>query len=130
MRSRIVIHAGFGKCGSASIRAALLQNFRKLQNDNVYVFGKDLRIARTSADLTTPIWHLEHAKAKAENLTQRLGNEIASASRRKTDRIAILSAENLANPGMAELFAGLDSQSEVWVIFYLRPQLQWIPSAW
>ncbi len=31
---------------------------------------------------------------------------------------------------MAELFAGLDSQFEVWVIFYLRPQLQWIPSAW
>jgi hypothetical protein len=31
---------------------------------------------------------------------------------------------------MAQLFAGLDNQFEVWVIFYLRPQLQWIPSAW
>jgi hypothetical protein len=31
---------------------------------------------------------------------------------------------------MADLFAGLDSQYDVSVIFYLRPQLQWIPSAW
>ena len=31
---------------------------------------------------------------------------------------------------MAELFEGLDSQCDVSVIFYLRPQLQWIPSAW
>jgi hypothetical protein len=130
VKPRIVIHAGFAKCGSASIRAALLQNFRKLQKHNVSVFGKDLRLARTSADLTTPIWHLEHAKKKAENLTQRLGDEIASVSRRKTNHLAILSAENLANPGMAELFTGLDSQFDVQVIFYLRPQLQWVPSAW
>ena len=31
---------------------------------------------------------------------------------------------------MADLFAGLDTQCDVSVIFYLRPQLQWIPSAW
>jgi hypothetical protein len=26
---------------------------------------------------------------------------------------------------MVELFPGLDRQFEVWVIFYLRPQLEW-----
>src|SRR5262245_9046403 len=31
---------------------------------------------------------------------------------------------------MADLFAGIDSQCDVSVVFYLRPQLQWIPSAW
>jgi len=31
---------------------------------------------------------------------------------------------------MAPLFAGLDNEFEVDVIFYLRPQFQWIPSAW
>jgi hypothetical protein len=131
VRSRLVIHAGFAKCGSASIRTALFQNFHKLQKHNVSVFDKDLRIARAPADLIgTTIWLLEDAKKKAENLTQRLGDEIASVSRRKTNHLAILSAENLANPGMAQLFAGLDSQFDVSVIFYLRPQLQWIPSAW
>ena len=131
MAGRIIIHAGFAKCGSASIRTALFQNFRKLQKHNVFVFDKDLRIARTATDLFgTPIWSLEQARKKSENLTQRLGAEIGLLLKRKGDHVAILSAENLANPGMAELFAGLDTQFEVLVIFYLRPQLQWIPSAW
>jgi hypothetical protein len=128
---RIIIHAGFAKCGSASIRTALFQNFRKLQKDDVFVFDKDLRIARTAADLVgTPIWTLEKARKKSENLKQRLIDEIVAVTKRKTAYLAILSAENLANPGMVELFLGLDSQFEVWVIFYVRPQLQWIPSAW
>jgi hypothetical protein len=128
---RIILHAGFAKCGSASIRSALLQNFRNLQKHNVLVFDKDLRIARTAADLVgTPIWALEEARKKSENLTQRLSQEIARVAKRKRDYLAILSAENLANPGMVELFPRLDRQFEVWVIFYLRPQLEWIPSAW
>jgi hypothetical protein len=128
---RIIIHAGFAKCGSASIRTALFQNFRKLQKHNVFVFDKDLRIARTAADLVgTPIWFLEQARKKSADLGQRLGSEIAPLLKRTRDHLVILSAENLANPGMAELFAGLDTQREVLVIFYLRPQLQWIPSAW
>lgn len=131
MKSRLVIHAGFAKCGSASIRTALFNNFRKLQKDNAFVFDKDLRIARTATDLIgTPIWSVEQARQKSENLTQRLGAEMAAASRRKGNHVVILSAENLANPGMAGLFAGLDTQFEVGVIFYVRPQLQWIPSAW
>ena len=131
MRSRLIIHAGFAKCGNASIRAALFQNFRKLQKHNVFVFDKNLRIARAPEDLIgTSIWSVERARKKTENLTQRLGDEIAAVSSRKTEHVAILSAENLANPGMAELFAGLESQFEVWVILYVRPQLQWIPSAW
>jgi hypothetical protein len=131
MKSRLIIHAGFAKCGNASIRSALFQNFQRLQKDNVFVFDKDLRIARTPEDLIgTSIWSLERARKKAENLTQRISDVIASVARRKTDQLAILSAENLANPGMAELFAGLDSHLEVCVIFYVRPQLQWIPSAW
>jgi hypothetical protein len=131
VKRRIVIHAGFAKCGSASIRTALFQNFRELQKQNVLVFDKDLKIARTAGDLVgTPIWALEEAKKKSENLARRLSDEIAAVARRKTDHLAILSAENLANPGMAQLFARLDSDFEVQVIFYLRPQLQWIPSAW
>ena len=131
MRSRLLIHAGFAKCGSASIRTALFQNFRKLQKDNVFVFDKDLRIARTTADLIgTPIWCFEQARKHSENLTRRLSAEIAPLLKRKGQHLAILSAENLANPGMADLLAGLDSQCDVSVVFYLRPQLQWIPSAW
>jgi len=110
---------------------ALFQNFRKLQKHSVFVFDKDLRIARTAADLVgTPIWSLEQARKKSENLTQRLGAKIGPLLKRRGEHVTILSAENLANPGMARLFAGLDTQFEVSVIFYLRAQVQWIPSAW
>jgi hypothetical protein len=131
VRSRLIIHAGFAKCGNASIRAALFQNFEKLRKQSVFVFDKNLRIARMPEDLIgTAIWSVERARKKSANLMQRLGGEIAAVSKRKEDHLAILSAENLANPGMAELFSGFDSQFEVSVIFYVRPQFQWIPSAW
>jgi len=127
---RIIIHAGFAKCGSSSIQAALIHNFARLQKDGVSLFGKELRIAHTSVDLGVPLWFLEHAKEKGEPLAQRLSDEIASLRPGNGDRIGILSAENLSRPEMAPLFAGLDSRLEVSLVFYLRPQLEWIPSAW
>src|SRR5690349_7388780 len=131
MATRMILHAGFAKCGSASIRTALFQNFCHLQKENVFVFDKDLRIARTAADLIgTPIWTVEQARKYSRNLTETVSGEIAPLLNQTGHNLAILSAENLANPGMAELFAGLDRQCAVSVVFYVRPQVQWIPSAW
>jgi hypothetical protein len=130
VRRRIIIHAGFGKCGSSSIQAALVQNFFKLQRDGFSLFGRDLRIARNPTDLGPPVWALENTKEKGETLTHRIADEAASAVGPNGNRAAILSAENLEAPQMAPLFAGLDSQLEVSLVFYLRPQLEWIPSAW
>jgi hypothetical protein len=127
---RIIIHAGFAKCGSTSIQGALFHNFAKLQKDDVSLFGKELRIAHAPADLGVPLWFLEAAREKGEPLAQKLSDEIASVRGPNGDGIGILSAENLARPDMAPLFAGLDSRLEVSLIFYLRPQLEWIPSAW
>jgi hypothetical protein len=127
---RIIIHAGFAKCGSTSIQGALFHSFARLRKDRVSLFGKELRIAHALADLGVPLWFLEAAREKGEPLAQKLSDEIASVRGPNGDGIAILSAENLARPDMAPLFAGLDSRLEVSLIFYLRPQLEWIPSAW
>ena len=130
MAGRIIIHAGFAKCGSSSIQAALFHNFARLQEDGFSLFGKELRIAQTSADLGVPLWFLERAREKNEPLAQRLSDEIASGKVVNGDRVGILSAENLSRPQMAPLFAGLDQSLEVSLVFYVRPQLEWIPSAW
>jgi hypothetical protein len=130
VKRRIIIHAGFAKCGSTSIQATLFRNFTRLQKEGVSLFGKELRIAHTSADLGVPLWFLERAREKGEHLTQKLSDEIASVGWPNRDQIAILSAENLAISQTAPLFAGLDGRLEVSVIFYLRPQFEWIPSAW
>jgi hypothetical protein len=128
--ARIIIHTGFAKCGSSSIQAALIRNFARLQEDGVSLFGKELRIAHTSADLGVPLWFLEGAREKGENLAERLSDEIVSVSGANGDRVGILSAENLARPQMAPLLAGLDKRLDVSLVFYVRPQLEWIPSAW
>ena len=130
MTGRIIIHAGFAKCGSSSIQAALFHNFAKLEKDGFSLFGKELRIAHAPADLGVPLWFLEAAREKGDPLVQNLSDEIASIRVPNGNGIGILSAENLARPDMAPLFAGLDRQLEVSVIFYVRPQLEWIPSAW
>jgi hypothetical protein len=127
---RIIIHAGFAKCGSSSIQAALFHNFARLQKDGVSLLGKELKIARTSADLGVPLWFLEAAREKGEPLAQKLGDEIESIRVPNGNGIGILSAENLSRPDMAPLLAGLDNRLDVVLVFYVRPQLEWIPSAW
>jgi hypothetical protein len=127
---RIIIHAGFAKCGSSSIQAALFQNFARLQKDGVALLGKELRIAHAPADLGVPLWFLEAARENGEPLAQKVSDEIASVRGPDGNPVGILSAENLARPEMAPLLAGLDQRLDVSLVFYLRPQLEWIPSAW
>jgi hypothetical protein len=127
---RIIIHAGFAKCGSSSIQAALFHNFASLQKDGVSLLGKELKIAHTPADLGVPLWFLEAAREKGEPLAQKLTDEIESIRGPNGNGIGILSAENLSRPDMAPLLAGLDKRLDVSLVFYVRPQLEWIPSAW
>ena len=130
MTGPIIIHAGFAKCGSSSIQAALFHNFARLQKDGVSLLGKELKIARTPADLGVPLWFLEAAREKGEPLAEKLGDEIASIRMPNGNGMGILSAENLSRPDMAPLLAGLDNRLEVSLVFYVRSQLEWIPSAW
>jgi hypothetical protein len=129
-KHRIIIHAGFAKCGSSSIQGTLFQNLKRLREDGIFLFDKNLRVAEDYASLGTPLWVLEDAKRKREPLSQRLGGEITAVAGANRQCIGVLSAENLADPKIAELFSGLDHEIEVCVVFYWRPQLQWIPSAW
>jgi len=129
-KHRIVIHAGFAKCGSSSIQGTLFQNLKRLRENGIFLFDKNLRVANDYSTLGTPLWVLEEAKRKQEALSQRLSGEITAVAGANARCIGVLSAENLADPKIAELFSGLDQDIEVRVVFYWRPQLQWIPSAW
>jgi hypothetical protein len=110
--------------------AALFHNFARLQKNGVSLFGKELKIAHTPADLGVPLWFLEAAREKGEPLAQKLDDEIESIKVPNGNGMGILSAENLSRPDMAPLLAGLDNRLDVSLVFYVRPQLEWIPSAW
>ncbi len=130
---RLIIHPGFSKCGSSSIQTALRHNQAALKRRSVFLFGEGLRIIRRSAPFRgRPFW------AVADALLDRRDTPIAPLILREIERLAarepeasvVLSAELLAQPSFAPLFKGVDEGLDTHVIFYVRPQYEWIPSSW
>jgi hypothetical protein len=143
-KRRIVIHAGFGKCGSSSIQRALFQNIPRLREAGVYLFDKDLEIAKDHGPRAVAHKFLAAAERRDENLAEKMARGIGSVPSRNGRDLWVLTAESLAGTfdtsdsetsrvairGMARLFRGLDQEFDVSMVFYVRPQWQWIPSAW
>jgi hypothetical protein len=127
-KRRLVIHAGFGKCGSSSIQRALFRNIARLREVGVYLFDKTLNIVQVHEARGMKHRFLISANKKDEYLADKLVQAIASVPGDNGRSLAVLSSESLA--GMARLFGGLDEEFDVSMVFYVRPQWQWIPSAW
>ncbi len=127
---KLILHAGFPKCGSTSIFTALRQNLAVLNRQNVHVLDKTLRPQSDPNRLLPPLWELQTAfrdPEKSEQVRSTLRRTILEAGPHQT---LILSTENMSTPAMAPMFAGLDALCEIVFVFYLRPQIDWIPSGW
>ena len=129
-KHRIVIHAGFGKCGSSSIHRALYQNIARLRENRIHLFDKNLEIAADDKPGGLADVFLKASKKRGDQLTERLAGGIESVAGQNGPAMAVLSSVTLSSKGMPQLFAGLDQRCDVSVVFYARPQWQWIPSAW
>ncbi|TIT29436.1 MAG: hypothetical protein E5W86_02520 [Mesorhizobium sp.] len=122
MNMKLVIHAGFGKTGSSAIQEALHVYSAALEQDGIRKIGGDLTFDQPGI----PQWLVEEACERDEVLTERLGREI----KRVAPSVAVLSAENLESPKKPRLLSGIDCEIDTIVVIYMRPQFQWIPSAW
>lgn len=122
----IIIHAGFPKTGSSAIQRALRASAATLSERSIFVFGADLTV-RPGTTTGMPAWHLEAAKRRMQPLAADIGAETVKVG---DDATFVISAENLANRGFAEMFRGLDDMADVTLIFYVRPQIHWLASAW
>lgn len=130
---RLVIHAGFAKCGSSSIQTALQDAQSELRGQSIYVFGKDLRINTRSSASSAPIWSVAETFIDAPEgkvMTARMARELERLAKTAPQGTAVLSAELLAKPGSAGRFSQIDEQVDTTVVFYIRPQFEWIGSAW
>lgn len=127
----LLLHAGFPKCGSTSIFNAMVAQLPALRARGVRVFNRDLDLPEDPGQLQPPLWPLQQAMESAQagqTFQARLRGQIASAAEENT---LVLSSENLADLRAPErLFAGLDEICDVTVVAYIRPQIDWIPSAW
>jgi hypothetical protein len=128
---RLIIHAGFPKTGSSSsIQNAVGRYLPALNARGFYMFGKDMRVGRDGVHPRLPLWFLEDAAksfAKGQTLTEKVRRGFADVG---NDATLLLTAENLEQVKMPRLFVGADQEAEVTVVFYMRPQADWIPSAW
>jgi hypothetical protein len=130
---RLVIHAGFGKCGSSAIQVALQNRCRELRQQSIFLFGKDLSIYKGEWPSGKPFWKVAETLRDARNdqtLAPRIVSNMQRSAATAPNATFILSSEGLGNPGKANLLRTVDDAIDTTVVFYLRPQFEWIPSAW
>jgi len=130
---RLIIHPGFGKCGSSAIQTALAANQAQLKRQSVYLFGRNLSIQYSAPPADAPLWVVAHVfrdKEQRKTVAARLRSELAHLRSVAPNATAILSAEVLGQPGQAIGFEGIDDLCDTMLVFYIRPQFEWIPSAW
>ena len=127
---RLIIHAGFPKCGSTTIFSTLKANLDLLVEKKIFVFNRFFELPRRSGRLQPPLWELQAALGEASE-TQAIREAMSAAiARVPEDATVILSSENLSAPAMAGMFVDFDSRYETSLVFYFRPQVDWIPSGW
>ena len=127
---RLVLQAGFPKCGSTSIFAALRQSLRKLEKHDIYVLNNQFALHRTRRTPVAPRMELEDALALPEAAERMRSALIAAIHDCPEGGTIVICTEMLADPEKGRLFTGLDHLCDVELVFYFRPQAQWIASAW
>lgn len=127
----LILHAGFPKCGSTSVFNAAKANLTDLIDQGIYVFNRNLELPENPSKLQPPLWQIEKAKMDpqaAKNFTNEIRKRVKAA---KPEDTLLLSSENLANIDVPKrLFSGLDNECDITLVFYVRPQVDWIPSSW
>lgn len=131
---RLVIHAGFRKCGSSSIQRALQKAAPTLKTQSTYLFGSGLRLDDGFWTTGSPFW-IGTARAFRDprirgEFPDRILRELDRVSRKAPNATAIISNEVLGAPGSEQAFRTIDAKVDTTVVFYVRPQIHWIPSAW
>lgn len=127
---RLIIHAGFPKTGSSSIQNAVGRHLPVLNERGVFMVGRDMRVGRDGVHPRLPLWFLEDAARNypdGRTLTEMVRCGFAEVG---DDATLLLTSENLGQVNMPRLFVGADQEAEVTIVFYMRPQVDWIPSAW
>ncbi|APE45938.1 hypothetical protein BOO69_20480 (plasmid) [Sulfitobacter alexandrii] len=129
--SQLIVHAGFPKCGSTAIFAGLQQQFDSLSAQKIHLLNRSFEPAPRRQLAQPPLWELESAMSKPAEARDIKEKILDALGRADPDARLILSSENLANKNAPKrLLEGIDAHFPVTAIFYIRPQVDWIPSAW
>ncbi|OAN76868.1 hypothetical protein A8B82_14170 [Sulfitobacter sp. EhC04] len=129
--SHLIVHAGFPKCGSTATFAGLQAQFDNLSAQKIQILNRGFIPSPTRQQAQPPLWELESAMTnppEAKVIKEKILSALENADQGTS---LILSSENLANKNAPKrLLQGIDEKFPVTAIFYMRPQADWIPSAW
>ena len=129
--AELIVHAGFPKCGSTSIFNQVRRQIPDLAAAGIAVFNREMMAVSDAGPVQPPLWTLEAALKDDDAARAVRGRIDAALDAAGPGARLILSSENLANDRFPKrVFAGLDARHAVTVVFYIRPQVDWIPSAW
>jgi hypothetical protein len=135
MKPTLYLHIGHSKVASTSIQDFLEANLDALRDRGYLVADLDFRFPTTGSKAANPVGELERLKAMgtagAQEVAKRMRTLHAelTAKGSRFDK-AVISAENLCNPGFAELFASTLDLFDVRLVYYIRRQDEWLISAW
>ena len=130
----LVLHIGFPKCGSTSIQSAMIRNQKMLRTRGIVIVDQTFRHpgqgqakAVAQVELGQILAEADPSEKIAEGLAAISASAIAHG-----DRVCVISSESLGNAKeFAPLFQpAVELFSDITVLAYVRPQHEWLPSAW
>ncbi len=132
-RPKLILHIGFGKCGSTALQRFMLGAQDQLRAQGVVLVDETLGHpgrGRAKSVAQTPLSALLTQVGARRQITTAL-RSVARKMEEHGDTAAILSCESLSNASeYAELFGSLHGAFDIRVLAYVRPQEDLLPSYW
>lgn len=137
----LILHPGFGKCGSTTIQSALNSNRSLLEEQHIYLVDKDFVKKNASKFLRnveklTLVWYFEYVKnKKVFDAFEEALNDLITEKLAQGFKTILISAENLSNPQHHKEYEGIHLKlKKVFninaVIVYVRRQDDHLISSW
>jgi hypothetical protein len=135
MKPTLYLHIGHSKVASTSIQDFLEANLDALRDRGYVVADLEFQFPTTGSQAANPVGELERLKAMGEAGAHEVAKRMRTLHAELTAKgsrfdKAVISAENLCNPGFAELFASTLELFDVKLVYYIRRQDEWLISAW
>ena len=134
MKPKLYLHIGHSKVASSSIQSYMDNNIDAIRRAGYLVANIDGHFPTSGPIASCPVGILQQARNAGprgiELVEARLQELLETIDEKSQFSKAIISAENLCNPGFEPMYARAREDFEVQLIYYIRRQDEWLVSAW
>lgn len=133
-RPALVLHIGFPKCGSTALQGFMIRNQDALRRRGIVIADRNMRHpgpGRAGQVAQVLLGGLLRTGRDAAPTLEAALEALAERMRAFGDTTCVISSESLSNQDdYPALFRRARDLFDVTVIAYVRPQHDWLPSAW